>query len=202
MKIEVYSDGSATTKDKPGGYGWVIVIDGKFHSEGSGGLPSATNNDMELEGAIMGLAHAFKLYDSYRNGLMSGIVSGPDPSVTLVSDSQIVLGWLSGTFRFKQLDKQQKYFQFIRLKKMMNVVGRWVEGHSGDEYNERCDKLAGKIRDELMGRVPRKKSTKSTLMLHALKEIAKIATENKFKFTGDRSLEEIETLCQPFLGKQ
>ena len=39
MKVEVYTDGSATTKDKPGGYGWVIVIDGKFHSEGSGSLP-------------------------------------------------------------------------------------------------------------------------------------------------------------------
>ena len=58
MKIEVYTDGSATTSEKPGGWGYVIVIDGVKHSEGSGRMETATNNDAELEGAIMGLAAA------------------------------------------------------------------------------------------------------------------------------------------------
>jgi ribonuclease HI len=33
--------------------------------------------------------------------------------------------------------------------KGMDVKTRWVKSHSGDEYNERCDYLAGKARKEL-----------------------------------------------------
>ena len=61
MKIEVYSDGSATTADKAGGWGSVIVIDGALHKELSGHLESATNNDAELEAAIQGLAATYDL---------------------------------------------------------------------------------------------------------------------------------------------
>ena len=55
MKIEVWTDGSATIATKPGGFGWVITLDGKFHSEGSGHLEKATNNDAELMASICGL---------------------------------------------------------------------------------------------------------------------------------------------------
>ena len=60
MKIDVYTDGSATVAQKPGGYGWVITVDDKFHSEGSGHMPLASNNDAELESAIQGLTAAFR----------------------------------------------------------------------------------------------------------------------------------------------
>lgn len=168
MKIEVYTDGSATTKDKPGGYGWVIIANGKFQAEGSGSLEKATNNDAELEAAIMGLGSAFRYYIALKAALPSY-----DPvEVVLVSDSQIVLGWLSGTYRFKQLAKQQKYFAFMRLKKMMSVTGRWVEGHTGDQWNERCDKLAGIQRRLAMGIEPKKRIDRSKLLKDACKNMA------------------------------
>ncbi len=63
-RIEVYSDGSATIATKPGGYGWVVVVDGEFHSEGSGHSDAATNNDMELEAAIQGLTAALNVIAS------------------------------------------------------------------------------------------------------------------------------------------
>ncbi len=196
MKIDVYSDGSATTKDKPGGYGWVIVIDGKFHSEGSGSLLNATNNDAELEAAIMGLANACGIVN---NSLLE---EGLKHSVTLVSDSEIVLGWLTGRYRFKQTAKNNKYESFMRLKKMMNVQARWVEGHTGDEWNERCDKLAGTERRRAMGIEPKKKSSKSILMLKAIKEIDTIlskAHENPGEMA--RSMRQVQDICAPFLRK-
>lgn len=149
MKIEVYTDGSATTKDKPGGYGWVIIIDGQFHSEGSGSIPNATNNDAELEAAIIGLGNAYKVAPK----------GGP---VELVSDSEIILKWVNGTNRFKQASKMHKYEALKRLHKMMCIHTRWVQGHSGDQWNERCDKLAGAARDLAMGvvRKPRKNKVK------------------------------------------
>lgn len=133
MKIDVYSDGSATTADKPGGYGWVIICNGTKRSEGSGQIPNATNNDAELESSIMGLAAALKFVIDNKID---------DPEVTLVSDSQIILGWANGKNRFKQKHKMAKYNALKHLVKRLDAKTRWVEGHSGDEHNTRCDKLA------------------------------------------------------------
>lgn len=134
MNIEVYSDGSATTKDKPGGWGYVVVIDGVKHSEGKGHMAGASNNDAEMEAAIQGLAAVLKLF--------SKTLESPQDIVTLVSDSQLILGWASGVYRFKQADKYAKYKQLEFLMKRLSAKTRHVKGHSGDEHNERCDKLA------------------------------------------------------------
>lgn len=135
MKIDVYTDGSATIATKPGGYGWVITVDDVKTDEGFGHIPLATNNDAELEAAIQGLVAVFKFMST--NGLLDRMVD-----VTLVSDSQIILNWASGAHRFKQVAKMNKYQALRALVQRMKVKTRWVEGHSGDEHNERCDKLA------------------------------------------------------------
>lgn len=155
-KIEVYSDGSATTEDKPGGYGWVIVIDGTKHSEGSGYLQNASNNDAEMEGAIIGLANAYKV--------ILDNLPVPRPEVWLVSDSKIILSWADGSWRFKQNKKLHKYEQLQRLVKSMSVQTRHVYGHTGDEHNERCDKLANAARKgmEVAEKKPKSKIGKKT----------------------------------------
>lgn len=140
MKIDVYSDGSGMTADTDGGYGWVIVIEGRKFSEGSGHLNNVSNNDMELEGAIQGLTAAFELINDPKQIFMSNV------EVTLVSDSQIVLGWASGEYRFKQEHKIEKYKKLKHLMMVLNAKTRWVKGHSGDEFNTRCDKLANNAR--------------------------------------------------------
>lgn len=142
MKIEVYSDGSATVATKPGGYGYVIVVEGVKIKEGSGHMLLASNNDAELEGAIQGLAQVVR-----------EMVSGTIPSdqgneVTLVSDSEIILNWASGAYRFKQKAKLDKYNQLMQLMTRLKAKTRWVEGHTGDEHNERCDKLANAARKQ------------------------------------------------------
>ena len=135
MKIEVYSDGSATVATKPGGYGWVICFDGIKKSEGSGHMELASNNDAEMEGAIQGLAHVLQM----RN---NGFLLIEAHEVWLVSDSQLILGWADGSYKFKQASKKIKYDQLRWLVAKLNVKTRHVFGHTGDEHNERCDKLA------------------------------------------------------------
>jgi ribonuclease HI len=142
MKIEVYSDGSATIATKPGGYGYVVVIDGKKITEGNGYMDKATNNDAELEAAIQGLAMVLKMR-------IEGKIPIGAHEIYLVSDSQIVLGWVDGTHRFKQKHKRHKFEQLQHVVKKLNVKTRWVQGHSGDEHNERCDKLANLARKQL-----------------------------------------------------
>lgn len=141
MLIEVYTDGSATTNDKPGGYGWVLVYNGTKHSEGSGHMKKASNNDAELEAALYGLNAAKNLIAiTPQEYITEGIW------VELVSDSQLILGWANGTYSFRQHDKIEKYKELQLLVKNYNVKTRWVEGHTGDEHNERCDKLANAAR--------------------------------------------------------
>lgn len=140
MKIEVYADGSAQTKDKPGGWASVILIDGQFHKEIAGHLELATNNDAELIAAIKGLDYALEYLASLQGSFPI------ESEVILLSDSQIILNWANGTYRFKQADKLVLYEHLRRLVKKLSVKTQWVRGHSGNVWNERCDKLANNAR--------------------------------------------------------
>ena len=169
MKIEVYSDGSATVATKPGGFGYVIVIDGKKVEEGNGYMALASNNDAELEAAIQGLAHVLKMR-------IEGKIPIDSHEVYLVSDSQIVLGWVDGTYRFKQRNKRHKFEQLQHVVKKLNVKTRWVQGHNGDEHNERCDELANMARKQMEKEEPKKtilkiKSDVQLVLENAIKRI-------------------------------
>jgi ribonuclease HI len=141
MVIQVYSDGSATTKENAGGWGAIVIVNGILHKELSGHLESATNNDAELIASIKGLDCAMECLCSPSRGDFD-----EEADVTLISDSEIVLNWANGKYRFKQIDKMPLYDHLMRLMKKMNVKTRWVKGHSGDPFNERCDKLANNAR--------------------------------------------------------
>lgn len=154
MHIELYTDGSATTAEKPGGYGWVVVINQKKYFEGSGHMEKASNNDAELEAALTGLI-AVKNYIDER-------LIFRYPKITLVSDSQLVLGWANGSYKFRQQNKMDKFKQLQLLVNLMSVRTRWVEGHSGDEHNERCDALANAARLEKHVDIPIDITDKST----------------------------------------
>jgi len=135
VKIEVYSDGSGTTKTTPGGYGFVVVVDGVAAYEGSGHLEFATNNDCELQGAIEGLDSLHYHFEPEET-----------TDVWLVSDSEITLGWADGSRAFRQEEKILKYQQLRNLMGEFKAKTRWVPGHAGEEHNERCDVLANAAR--------------------------------------------------------
>lgn len=135
--ISVYADGSSTGRsNKPGGYGWVILLDGTPIRCGYGGNPSTTNNVMELTAALEGLK---ALRDEFTHLLTSH-------RIELVSDSQYTLNIASGVF------SPQKNIELAtelrNVAKTMRVITRWVRGHSAEPWNERCDRLAKKGKEE------------------------------------------------------
>lgn len=140
MKIEVYTDGSATTADKPGGWAYVIVVEGQKQSEGSGHLPKATNNVAEITAAIEGLKAA-SLYAANANG-NAGRAPGSTYDIELVSDSQLVLRYATGEYQCRKYHLIPLYIQLKKHFQAAKATTRWVRGHSGDTYNEQCDKLA------------------------------------------------------------
>lgn len=124
---------------KPGGFGWVLVVDGKKHSEGNGFIRRADNNDAELEAALIGLKEVQKLYNTKRKNIFNQF---PDYEITLCSDSKIVLNWVKGTHVFKKEGKYKRFEGLKELVKLMNVQTKWIRAHAGTEHNERCDELA------------------------------------------------------------
>ncbi len=137
MKLEVYCDGSGNTSESSGGWGYVIVRDGSPIKEGSGFLSKATNNVAELTAAIRGLEEVMGLPEF-----------GEATEISLVSDSQLVLRYATGEYKCKAFHLVPLYIQLRHLYKKAKATTRWVKGHSGEEFNERCDVLAKTARKE------------------------------------------------------
>lgn len=131
----VNTDGAC--KGNPGPAGWgVVVVNGSEIIEDKGYLGHATNQVAELAAAIAGLK-----------------ITPAGATVELVSDSTYVLkglsewrkGWERNGWRtaggepVKNLTYWKELFALWDARK---VTTRWVKGHSGEVFNERCDALA------------------------------------------------------------
>lgn len=136
-EIVIYTDGGARFNPGPGGYG-VVMMEGDKRLEFTGGYRLTTNNRMELMGCIVALRQVKKR----------------QKSVTLYSDSQYVVngitkGWARGWRKrgWIKSDKQPAvnpdlWAELLELAEGLTVDFRWVKGHAGNEFNERCDELA------------------------------------------------------------
>lgn len=144
MKISIYCDGSSDGKSGGlGGWGFVILLDGQEIAKGSGQSKNATNNSEELRAAINGM-------EWYENAKLNNIIDAMSiTEVELVSDSQLCLGYANGTYKCKAMHLVPLYIKLRKLYAQVGAKTRWCKGHSGDKYNEICDKLAKEARTSI-----------------------------------------------------
>lgn len=139
--VTVYTDGACSGNPGPGGWA-AILIYGKHEKELSGGEEETTNNRMELSGAIAALGALTERC-----------------SVTLYTDSQYIEravnehwldGWKKRGWRRREgpVKNLELWQELDRLLGEHSVAVRWVKGHAENEYNNRCDALAVRRRDE------------------------------------------------------
>jgi ribonuclease HI len=139
----VYSDGACSGNPGPGGWAWVSLAGGEIR-EGYGGEPQTTNNRMELTGAIEGL-----------RAIGERIKAGELPAgpVEIRTDSQYVKNGVTSWIRSwkrngwrtagKAPVKNKDLWEALdALSTSLGARWTWVEGHSGEAWNERCDELA------------------------------------------------------------
>ena len=142
MNKVIYCDGSSDGKTGgKGGWGYVILVDGVKVYEANGSENSATNNSMEIRGAIEGLKYTASYLAT------KPVVCGALREVILRSDSQLMLGYASGRYRCKAMHLLPLYLELKKLFSNLNAKDEWVKGHAGDTYNEQCDKLAKAARE-------------------------------------------------------
>lgn len=136
-QMKIYTDGACSGNPGPGGWGAVLLYNGN-KKEISGAEPDTTNQRMELLAAIKAL-EALKVKDW---------------AVTIYSDSAYVVNavqqdWLSNwqsngwkNSKKEAVANQDLWLRLLALLKLNQVTMQKVKGHSGDEFNERCDELA------------------------------------------------------------
>jgi ribonuclease HI len=130
VQITIYTDGACDihADNQPGGWGTILVVtddNGKVIDETilSGGEEMTTSNRMELVAVIEGLK-ALKRHKS----------------VKVVSDSKYVINTV--TKNFKTNKNQDLWQEFFKLAEQHQIEWKFVKGHAGHTYNERCDRLA------------------------------------------------------------
>ncbi len=138
--ITIYTDGACSGNPGPGGWGAVILIDGT-EIPLSGGEKATTNNRMELMAVIEGLNYISRRLDS------------SESSITIVTDSQYVkngitdwiINWKKNGWKTaakKPVKNQDLWILLDELVAKFSIEWKWVKGHSGNKYNEMCDKIA------------------------------------------------------------
>jgi|SRR5690554_1210129 len=136
--IVIYTDGSASYKDKLGGLG-IYIQYGKFEKIVSRGYSNTTNNRMELRAVIEAMKEikdkSFKLH--------------------IYSDSEYVVNiFTSWAFKWekekfagkKNVDLLKEGLEEYRKFPKHNILFHWCKGHSGVMGNEIADILAGEGR--------------------------------------------------------
>jgi len=133
--VALYTDGSAYYKDKSGGWAYVALDAFGGVIEGWGGCDDVTNNQMEMRAIAEGLDRLLAEY-------------GPC-EVLVRSDSEYVVLGCQNPARAR--NKNVDYWSWLDLAidGHTYVEFEHVKGHEGEEFNERCDVLAGEARKRL-----------------------------------------------------
>lgn len=128
--VTLFTDGGSRGNPGPAGYGFVLYDgSGREIRRGKRFLGRATNNVAEYEGVAAGL----------RAALEAGA-----KSVTLKSDSQLIVMQLRGTYRVKAAGLKNL---FAQVKSLLARFASWQAVHVRREQNQLADALANEAMD-------------------------------------------------------
>lgn len=142
-KVTLYTDGACSGNPGPGGWGALLIWNGK-EKELSGGVAESTNNRMEMQAVIEGLRALNRRCH-----------------VQIHSDSALIInafskGWIKNWLNngWKKSDKKpvenrDLWEEMIREADRHHVEWIKVKGHADDDLNNRVDRMAVEARERL-----------------------------------------------------
>lgn len=138
--IKIYTDGACSGNPGPGGWGYVILNDGKLSSS-SGSEKMTTNNRMELMAAIKALE---KIQSD------SIVYLHTDSTYLHKGISEWITNWKNNnwiTSSKKPVSNKDLWIKIDDLNASLDVRWVWVRAHQTDDsddtfYNNMADELA------------------------------------------------------------
>ena len=134
-KIIIYTDGACLGNPGAGGWG-AIIINNKNEKVICGGSKETTNNRMEMFAVIEALKKA-------SNKAVINLYT--DSKYVINGISHWIKNWKTNEWRTSNNKPVKncelwKKIDFYNTK--LHINWHWVRGHSGNEYNEKVDKIA------------------------------------------------------------
>ncbi|MCL2042524.1 MAG: ribonuclease HI [Treponema sp.] len=152
--LKIFTDGGCSGNPGPGGWAYIIVQETfqghTLLAEEFGGEKATTNNRMELIAVINSLQTLKNRNASERNA------SVPRKAVVYTDSQYVQKGitewihkWKQNSWRTsdkKSVKNQDLWVELEAISGELTLQGvtlnwEWVRGHSGIEYNERCDRM-------------------------------------------------------------
>ena len=142
QSITIHTDGSCHGNPGPGGWAAIIEIPDWKNTTLRGGALETTNNRMELTAAIEGLR------------TLERIPETSEEPVVLRSDSKYLCdafnrGWIANwnrngwrTANGGEVKNQDLWKELEALTQGKVITWSWIKGHTGDHFNELCDRIA------------------------------------------------------------
>ncbi|MBQ9630409.1 MAG: ribonuclease HI [Treponema sp.] len=138
----IYTDGGCHGNPGPGAWACVIIDNGNT-SEISGGNANTTNNRMELTAAI----EALRTVTKNAKWNKRKIEFFCDSKYVKSGISEWIFSWKSKGWKTsakKDVLNKDLWEELDELASRLSIEWKWVKGHAGIEYNERCDALCQK----------------------------------------------------------
>jgi len=135
-KLDIYTDGACSPNPGPGGWGAVILEDGRVVSELSGAEPVSTNNRMELTAAVKALE---SLDQAARIDLYT------DSTYVKKGITDWIFTWQKNNWRTASKTKVKNSDLWRQLLEQIGrheIEWHWVRGHAENRWNNRADELA------------------------------------------------------------
>ena len=135
--IKIYTDGSCIGNPGVGGWGAIIIMDGK-KIKIKGNKKNTTNNQMELIAPIKALKKIPK---------NSEVQIFTDSKYVKMGITEWIHKWKKNDWKTSSKKKVKNIELWTQLDKLSNnfdIKWNWVKGHSTDKLNNEADLLARK----------------------------------------------------------
>lgn len=145
-EVIIFTDGSSRGNPGPGGFGAIIIVDGKV-TELGGREVHTTNNRMEIQAAISALSFlgSYKLsVKSYKLSVYS------DSSYLINGITKWVFGWQKNGWKTKEkkdVENKDLWEKLIETARNKEIEWKQIGGHVGIAGNVRCDEIATAFAD-------------------------------------------------------
>ena len=134
--ISIYTDGACSGNPGIGGWGVVIIYNNENPIFLNGGSQNTTNNRMELTAAINSILYFKEKKDLNIYTDSKYLKDGIESWIYKWKNN----GWKTASK--KPVANQDLWRMLDEAVSRHRITWHWVEGHAGNELNERCDQLA------------------------------------------------------------